>query len=146
MKSITVKETKTVKVLTNLSYLLSEDFKEPWEVYTNLRYDDIEKILKEKECKILCQCLNIPIICGLKTHRDTSILVDGRIFYTCSDFIQDKEIVTEEKELFIPNFNNLDMHACNHFAHPKKVIKKLRCWAANCSDCIMYKDNFKYLK
>lgn len=132
MKSITVKETKIVMVLTTTDFLLSVSLKKCWESHSYMR---------DKEVKVINQDIKIPSING--KVRDTVIEYNDITFYTCSEFIQEKEIVTQEKELFIPDFGVLNSSVCDSL-EAKQCLNDHS--YMRCEDCICNEDYFKYLK
>ncbi len=140
MKSIKVKRTKTVTVLEDASYLM------------NSKFNPCHRMDGEyRECRIIEQDLKIPNNIDKWQYMeeeyyylDTRIKIDGEFYYTHSSLLREKEITTNEKELFIPEFN-FNGNVCG--GDRADSFTRWGCpLSSDCDECICHKSNFKYLK
>ncbi|MCP4555570.1 MAG: hypothetical protein GY836_09100 [Herbaspirillum sp.] len=134
MKSIKVKETKTVTRFRDSSWVMDKDFNYVDKTWGDSQVSTIEEGLKIPNTRPF----RMNDYYGGEAHYlDTKVEIDNNIYYVFSGHLKEIEIETEQKELFIPAFN-FEESVCSYLS------RRVNCLNIRCSECILSKDNFKY--
>ncbi len=146
MKSIKVKETKTVTVFRDSSWVMDKDFNYVEEIWGDSQISTIEEGLKIPNTRPFRIDGHYD---GGAYYLDTKVRINNNTYYVFSGHLKEIEIGVEKKELFIPELIKPYHDAARCLLSYSNIScpTNYKCpEVMSCDDCIFHKDNFKYLQ